>query len=131
MRSPNFTPLDLSDYEISPERGFLPQDPPKELPDSPALNFLGHELPKLLSARTVRRFIDEQRQLCPSIPPTWRTEDYRAAMRILSFAGHAYRPLEAGRHVTRMRTPHALQRIRDLSLEVAVARAEVGTVVGD
>jgi len=90
MRSPNFTPLDLSDYEISPERGFLPQEPPKELPDASALNSLGHELPKLLSARTVRRFIDEQRQLCPSIPPTWRTEDYRAAMRILSFAGHAY-----------------------------------------
>lgn len=90
MRSTNFTPFDLSDFEISPERGFLPQEPPKELPNSPALNSLGHELPKLLSARTVRRFIDEQRQLHPSIPLTWRTEDYRAAMRILSFVGHAY-----------------------------------------
>ena len=89
MRS-NFTPLDLSDYEISPERGFLPHEPPKELLDSSALNSLGHELPKLLSARTVRWFINEHRQLLPSISPTWRTEDYRAAMRILSFAGHAY-----------------------------------------
>ena len=90
MRSTNFAPLDLSDYEISPEQGFLPQDPLGHLPDSPTLNDLGHELPKLLSARTVRRFIGAQRQLLPSIPPTWRTEDYRAAMRILSFAGHAY-----------------------------------------
>jgi indoleamine 2,3-dioxygenase len=90
MRSTNFAPLALSDYEISPEQGFLPQDPLENLPDSPTLNHLGHELPKLLSARTVRRFIDENRELLSSIPATWRTEDYRAAMRILSFAGHAY-----------------------------------------
>ena len=90
MRSTNFAPLDLSDYEISPEQGFLPKDPLESLPDLPTLTHLGHELPKLLSARTVRRFIDEQRQLLPSILPTWRTEEYRAAMRILSFCGHAY-----------------------------------------
>ena len=90
MRSTTFLPLSLSDYEISPEQGFLPKDPLEILPDLPTLTHLGHELPKLLSARTVRRFIDEQSQLLPSIPPTWRTEDYRAAMRILSFAGHAY-----------------------------------------
>ena len=90
MGSKNFSALDLSDYEISPEQGFLPKDPLEHLPDLPTLTHLGHELPKLLSARTVRRFIDEQRQLLPSIPPTWRTEDYRAAMRILSFCGHAY-----------------------------------------
>jgi indoleamine 2,3-dioxygenase len=90
MGSQSLALLNLSDYEISPEQGFLPQDPLGDLPDSPTLNDLGHELPKLLSARTVRRFIDEQRQLLPSIPPTWRTEVYRAAMRILSFAGHAY-----------------------------------------
>ncbi|MGH7148343.1 MAG: hypothetical protein ACREIJ_10665, partial [Nitrospiraceae bacterium] len=90
MRSTTFLPPSLSDYEISPEQGFLPQDPHGHLPDSPILNDLGDELPKLLSARRVRRFIDEQRQLLPSIPPTWRTDDYRAAMRILSFGGHAY-----------------------------------------
>jgi indoleamine 2,3-dioxygenase len=90
MRSTNFAPLDLSDYEISPEQGFLPKDPLESIPDFPALTHLGHELPKLLSARTVRRFIDEQRQLLPSISTTWSTEDCRAAMRILSFAGHAY-----------------------------------------
>ena len=90
MGSTNFSVLNLSDYEISPEQGFLPKDPLENLLDLPALNDLGRELPKLLSARTVRRFIDEQRHLLPSIPSTWRTEDYRAAMRILSFCGHAY-----------------------------------------
>src|SRR5215469_13062788 len=90
MRSTAFHPLSLSEYEISPEQGFLPQDPCENLPDCPTLNQLGHELPKLLSARTVRHFIDEHRTLLPSVPPTWRDQDYRAAMRILSFAGHAY-----------------------------------------
>lgn len=90
MKSTTFTPLLLSDYDISPEHGFLPSEPLEQLPDSPALNQLGQELPKLLSARMVRRLINEQRQLLPSIPPTWRDQDYRAAMRILSFAGHAY-----------------------------------------
>ena len=58
MRSTNFAPLDLSDYEISPEQGFLPKDPLEHLPDLPTLTQLGHELPKLLSTRTVRRFIE-------------------------------------------------------------------------
>lgn len=83
-------PLVLSDYEISREQGFLPQDPQEHLPDCSTLNHFAHNLPKLLSARMVRRFIDEQRTLLPFIPTTWRLEDYRAAMRMLSFAGHAY-----------------------------------------
>jgi indoleamine 2,3-dioxygenase len=90
MRSRNPAPLALSDYGISPDQGFLPSDPIEQLPDSPMLNQLGHELPKLLSARRVRQFIEGGRQLLPSIPPTWQDLDYRAAMRILSFAGHAY-----------------------------------------
>jgi indoleamine 2,3-dioxygenase len=90
MGSTNFAEFNLSEYEMSPEQGFLPRDPLSQLPGCPILNDLGSELPKLLSARTVRRFIDEQPRLLPSIPATWRTEDYLAAMRILSFAGHAY-----------------------------------------
>lgn len=90
MRSTTFVPFSLSDFEVSPEQGFLPREPCESLPDCAALNHLGLELPKLLSARTVRRFIDEQPALLPSIPSTWRNETYRAAMRILSFAGHAY-----------------------------------------
>ncbi|MGA6828069.1 hypothetical protein ACO9S2_10690 [Nitrospira sp. NS4] len=90
MRSTTILPSSLSDYDISPEQGFLPQDPLEQLPDSATLNHLGHELPKLLSARMVRQFIDEQPQLLSSIPATWQDQDYRAAMRILSFTGHAY-----------------------------------------
>ncbi|MEK6633763.1 MAG: hypothetical protein AABY94_10605 [Nitrospirota bacterium] len=90
MRPMNVTPPDLSNYDISPDQGFLPSDPLEQLPDSLVLNHLGQELPKLLSARRVRQFIDGQRQLLPTIPTTWRAQDYRAAMRILSFAGHAY-----------------------------------------
>ncbi|MCS6285653.1 MAG: hypothetical protein H8K08_09485 [Nitrospira sp.] len=90
MRTRQFAPLALSDFGVSPDQGFLPPDPLEQLPDSPMLNQLGQELPKLLSARMVRQFIDGQRQLLPSIPATWRDRDYRAAMRIFSFAGHAY-----------------------------------------
>jgi indoleamine 2,3-dioxygenase len=90
MESTAVTSLNLSDYDISPERGFLPQDPLVELPDVPPLNTLGRELPKLLSARTVRRFIDEHRSLLSSVPETWRDQEYRTAMRLLSFACHAY-----------------------------------------
>ncbi|MEQ1656273.1 MAG: hypothetical protein ABL960_11290, partial [Nitrospira sp.] len=71
MGSPSFIPLALSDYGISPDLGFLPSDPLEQLPYSPMLSHLAHELPKLLSARMVRQFIDGQRQLLPSIPPTW------------------------------------------------------------
>ena len=90
MRTRQFAPLALSDFGVSPDQGFLPPDPLEQLPDSPMLNHLGQELPKLLSARRVRQFIDGQRQLLPSIPATWQDRDYRAAMRIFSFAGHAY-----------------------------------------
>lgn len=90
MNSPTSQPLSLSDFEISPERGFLPSDPCETLPDCLTLNHLGREMPKLLSARRVRQFIDEQPSLLPSIPPSWHDNEYRAAMRILSFASHAY-----------------------------------------
>ncbi|TKB67512.1 MAG: hypothetical protein E8D52_13150 [Nitrospira sp.] len=90
MNSHASQPLSLADFEISPERGFLPSDPCETLPDSPTLNHLGREMPKLLSARRVRQCIDEQPSLLSSIPPSWHDNEYRAAMRILSFAGHAY-----------------------------------------
>ena len=90
MNSNEFQPLLLADFGISVEGGFLPSNPCETLPDSPVLNQLGHELPKLLSTRQVRRFIDGQPSLLPSIPLNWHENDYRTAMRILSFAGHAY-----------------------------------------
>jgi indoleamine 2,3-dioxygenase len=82
--------MSLADFGISPEQGFLPSDPCETLPDCPTLNQLGHELPKLLSARQVQKFINAQPSLLPSISSAWRDDECRAAMRILSFAGHAY-----------------------------------------
>ena len=90
MDSGTSQPLSLSTFGISPERGFLPSDPCESLPDSPSLNHLGQKLPKLLTARRVRQFIDEQPSLLPSVPSGWRDDECRAVMRILSFAGHAY-----------------------------------------
>ncbi|MDH4084286.1 MAG: indoleamine 2,3-dioxygenase [Nitrospira sp.] len=90
MKSSTSQPLSLTDFGISPERGFLPSDPCETLLDCPTLNHLGHEMPKLLSARQVRQFIDEQPALLPSIPSNWREDECRAALRMLSFAGHAY-----------------------------------------
>ena len=89
MRS-TFHPLSLDDFGISSDQGFLPHDPRESVPDCQPLNDLGHQLPKLLSTRTVRPFIEKQRSLLPSIPRSWEEQDYRAAMRILSFASHAY-----------------------------------------
>ena len=90
MRSSLSHSILLSDYEISAEQGFLPTDPCRQVPDSPLLIHLGQELPKLLSTRMVRRFVDEHPSLLPSVPTSWRDQDYRTAMRILSFVGHAY-----------------------------------------
>ena len=90
MRSTPPHPLRLSDFAISPELGFLPSNPNEILPDCPILNSLGHDLPKLLSAHQIRRCIDEQSSLIPSVPLSWGEDDYRTAMRILSFASHAY-----------------------------------------
>jgi len=89
MRSTFLAPS-LSDFDISPEQGFLPPDPREQVTDCSPLNDLGQKLPKLLTARRVRPFIDGQPALLSSIPACWQKEDYRAAMRILSFAGHAY-----------------------------------------
>ncbi|HBR50091.1 MAG TPA: hypothetical protein DEA71_08390, partial [Nitrospira sp.] len=90
MTSRAFQSLSLADFGIAPEQGFLPADPCESLPDCPTLNYLSHELPKLLSARQVRRFINEEPSFLPSIPSSWGEDDYRTVMRILSFAGHAY-----------------------------------------
>ncbi len=82
--------LALSDYGLSPDRGFLPDDPLPAIPNAPTLTELGRELPKLLSARMVRLFVDGHSSLLSSIPPQWQEPELRAAMRLLSFAGHAY-----------------------------------------
>lgn len=90
MKSTTSIPQSLPNHEISPERGFLPEDPLHVLPECPTLNDLGCELPKLLSTRRVRSSIDGQEALLSAIPSSWEDRHYRTAMRILSFAGHAY-----------------------------------------
>src|SRR5262249_4869138 len=90
MRSTTFRPLSLADFEISPEQGFLPQDPIDNLPDCPTLSDLGHELPKLLSARMVRQFINDHRHRSSSFPSACSATTYRAPVRSFSFAGHPY-----------------------------------------
>ncbi|MCA1956985.1 MAG: indoleamine 2,3-dioxygenase [Nitrospira sp.] len=90
MATNTHRPLTLADFDLSLERGFLPPDPQETVPECATLNFLGRELPKLLSARHVRRFIDEHASLLPPVPAGWGDAEHRAAMRILSFAGHAY-----------------------------------------
>lgn len=79
-----------SAYDISPDSGFLPPDPLASIPEGDALNLLAHNLSKLLTARAVRPYIDSLQSLLPVIPSSWQDRDLHAAMRMLSFAGHAY-----------------------------------------
>jgi indoleamine 2,3-dioxygenase len=91
MKLATLPSLSLADFDITPERGFLPtEDPLERLPGEPTLDLLGKELPKLLTARQVRRFVAERKALMRSVAEDWRLDEYRAAMRILSFAGHGY-----------------------------------------
>ncbi|MBM4125738.1 MAG: hypothetical protein FJ247_00085 [Nitrospira sp.] len=83
-------PMSLADFGISPEQGFLPSDPCQTLPDCPTLNQLAQELPRLLSARQVQKVINAQPSLLQPISSAWRDDECRAAMRVLSFTGHAY-----------------------------------------
>src|SRR3989449_7150213 len=85
--------MDLTSFDISAERGFLPRrDPLATLPHRwPAfLNDLAQALPKLLAARQLRAYVD-------ALGESWSTglgnrdrDELRCAARILSFAGHGY-----------------------------------------
>lgn len=84
-------PLSLSDFDISPDRGFLPlSDPLIQLPDEPVLNQIAVELPKFLTAQQFRRFVQDRRDLMGPVADYWGLDEWRCAMRTLSFAGHAY-----------------------------------------
>lgn len=83
-------PSDLKGFELSRERGFLPEpDPVRELPASFARwDELGADLPKLLAAGRVRAALRE----LPVIDPVTLSGDgpLRRAMLLLSYLGHAY-----------------------------------------
>ena len=91
MKSSGPMRLSLSDFDISPERGFLPTtDPLGHLSDQPVLNQIALELPKLLTARQFRHFIQDRSDVLSTVPANWGLDQLRCAMRTLSFAGHAY-----------------------------------------
>src|SRR5919198_5362667 len=91
MRKPAL--IDLTAFDISAERGFLPRrDPLASLPRRwPSfLNDLAEALPKLLAARQLRAHIDALRQNQRAGLGNRGPEELRCAARILSFAGHGY-----------------------------------------
>ena len=82
--------VDLKPYDVSPERGFLPDpDPETALPAPLALwQELAGELPKRLAAQRLRAAV---RSLPPFELAALRSPaEERAAMRVLSFLGHAF-----------------------------------------
>jgi indoleamine 2,3-dioxygenase len=82
--------LDLSSFELSRERGFLPaQDPVLELPPAFARwDELGKDLPKLLAAGRARTAL---RELSVLDPVTLSGDGaLRRAMVLLSYFGHAW-----------------------------------------
>ena len=84
------TNVDLKLYDVSPERGFLPEpDPECALPAPLALwQELAAELPKRLAAQRLRAAV---RSLPPFELAALRSPaEERAAMRVLSFLGHAF-----------------------------------------
>ncbi len=91
MTTLHHNPLLLSAFDISAERGFLPtMDPLEQIPDEPVLNQLGAELPKFLTARQFRQFIQDRKEIMGALTDDWGLDAFRGAMRTLSFAGHAY-----------------------------------------
>src|SRR6266704_2769853 len=77
--------MDLTSFDVSAARGFLPRrDPLATLPHRwPAfLNDLAQALPKLLAARQLRAYVDALGKR--------DRDELRCAGRILSFAGHGY-----------------------------------------
>jgi indoleamine 2,3-dioxygenase len=91
MKSSAPAPLALAEFDISPVRGFLPAtDPLDSLAEEPILNHLGTELPKFLTARQLRRLIQDRAEIMGPVGDYWGLDKFRCAMRTLSFAGHAY-----------------------------------------
>ena len=83
--------FDFTQFDISEDRGFLPaQDPGERLPQFPALEHLRTELPKLLTARQLRHWINQQEFLMPPEILQDDPETCRSAFRVLSFTAHGY-----------------------------------------
>ena len=86
-------PLDLADFDVSPERGFLPSLDPLATVSPPwpsSLEQMGCDLPKLLAARQFRSYVHEHPLHFTEFDGQGDLTESRCAARILSFAGHAY-----------------------------------------
>ncbi len=91
MTTSSHQPLSLAQFDLSPDRGFLPAtDPLAQLPDEPILNQIGSELPKFLTARQFRPFVQDHQEVMGPVADDWGLDVFRCAMRTLSFAGHAF-----------------------------------------
>lgn len=84
------TPANLTAFDVSPERGFLPDpDPSIALPDGFApWEEVARDLPKLLLAGRIRETIEALPSL--SVDALREEASLRRAMVILSYLGHAY-----------------------------------------
>lgn len=93
IAKPHRLPLNLAEFDLSPEGGFLPRvDPLPDLapPACAEFNRLVSELPKLLSARRVRETVTRLDDILPDAGDRWSEDEDRCAGRALSFLGHAY-----------------------------------------
>jgi indoleamine 2,3-dioxygenase len=91
MASHKPAPLILADFDLSPERGFLPpRDPLAALSEHARLDEMGRELPKLLAARQFRSYTHAQKVILPESEDAQGLDALRCAARTLSFAGHGY-----------------------------------------
>jgi indoleamine 2,3-dioxygenase len=91
MALPKVSPLNLTDFDISPGRGFLPaRDPLARLSEDSPLNELGRELPKFLAARQFRSYVQTHPSLLSGPEAARNPDELRYAARTLSFAGHGY-----------------------------------------
>jgi len=91
MHTLNAEPLRLEDYEVHPERGFLPAEDPLPYLEDPYYapwEQVAGELPKLLVARRVRQVIESLPRL--SVERLHTDRERRRAMMLLSYLGHAY-----------------------------------------
>lgn len=91
MKQSTLPTLALTDFEISEKRGFLPaHDPLAEFSQSPTLESLGTQLPKLLAARQLRPLVHDHAFAIAIKTDEWDGEACRNAGRLLSFIAHAY-----------------------------------------
>jgi indoleamine 2,3-dioxygenase len=90
MATSHSAATDLKRFDVQPERGFLPEhDPERALPAPLALwQELASELPKRLAARRVRSAVRALPRF--ELAALRSPAEERAAMRALSFLGHAY-----------------------------------------